>query len=294
MLLCTIDRDGRKTFFDGPFPGEGRAYPEENFYVSALPTARKTDPIILNVECDGGTAHYRGPVTVAYCVEDKPIGLRSTQVCDLTACYEDACFGDTVRLEMGYKNDPIFVPSAEELRAWICLAPVTTHGFWCWAREGSGNAKDKAKADCLTVKCGDGRDPRTVELERSIVARIGRSDLIHGSVPPTTSSGGVFAVIDLRLALGLGRALQQVRLKSDKFGLYYDLDPVGGGYGMLIQSGTTLRWRLVGPYLYSANLLLHAFDKDGKREYEDSSLRKYLLTEAYPQVLDLFQKGALA
>lgn len=293
MLLCTIARDGRKTFFDGPFPGEGRAYPEDDFYVGAPPTAKKTDPIVLKVECDGGTARYRGPVTVAYCVEDKPIGLRSTQVCDLTACYEDACFGDTVRLEMGYKGDPIFVPSAEELRAWICLAPVTTHGFWCWAREGNCNAKDKAN-NCLTVKCGDGRDPRTVEYERSVVFRIKQSSIIHGSVSPTTSSGGVFAVIDLRLAPELEKALQQVTSKSDKFGLYYDLDPVRGGHGMLIQAGTTLRWRLVGPYLYSANLLLHAFDEHGRREYEDSSLRNYLLTEAYPQVLDLFQKGVLA
>lgn len=295
MLLCAIDRDGKKTFFDGPCPEGGRAYAETNFFVSASPLARKADPAILEMPFKGGVARYRGPLTVAHYLtgdashEVQPVGLLATQVHYLTPDYNEENweedFGDQVCLEMGYKNDPIFVPSAEELRAWICLAPVTTFGFWCWAREGGANLD----YNCLTVQCGDGRDPFTVKHERLFTLHQRRAEITHDSAAPTTDCGGVFAVIDLRLVPDLVRAMQTVAPSVDRYGRYYDLDMRGSSLG----NGATSRWRVVGSYLYSARIGLHPYDGDGKREYAESSLRKYLLKDVYPEVLSLFQRGDL-
>ena len=276
MLVCEI-REGKRIFYDRPVhsawrwgTARGISYDAPGLFISAPEKVRADTPITFELE----GRRYRGPLLIeGYDPESGEIqSLNPGQVAALAP--KDAVERGEATLEMGYDNDPIFVPSFDEFRAWSAMGALNTSGYWVWTRDGH-----------VPGIC-DAGEVMAMEAVSNTNATYQTQTLLDwpqtAHWPCYHTSGGIFTVIDMTKAPEVAAALQS--LQSN----YMDL-----GYGptielpedIMINNGVATHWTLFNKrWLYSASHILGPFAASGT-EYENSELRKQLLDVIYPAVL---------
>ncbi len=276
-LICEFKSDGRRVFYDrplkaaDPWPGPTAVtcHPIWKWAITAPTQVRADTPVSFEV----GTYRYRGPLLIeSYNPASGEVGgLSPIQAADLAP--DDMIRNGTAYLEMGYGNDPIFVPSLDEFRGWRALGPITTSGYWVWARDGflpgyCSKPTEAVSISSLTIPVGASPKERR-----------------HSDLPEvrawlaTNNSGGIFTVIDLDKAPECRAALVKIPHEIGACGPYVDLPTTS--------TTTATEWILYGDrWLYSAGNRLGKYSTEPNATYEDSHLRSWVLTEIYPQVVD--------
>lgn len=276
-LVCEFKDDGRRIFYDrpltaaDPWPGPTAvtSHPVWKWAITAPTQVRADTPVSFEV----GAYRYRGPLLIEnYDPTTGEVGgLNSVQAADLAP--DDMIRNGTAYLEMGYGNDPIFVPSLDEFRGWRALGPITTSGYWVWTRDGYSAEYCRGPNEAVSIS-GFAMSTEDTQKERHR-----HSELPEVRTwPADNDSGGIFTVIDLDKAPECRVALAKIPHETSPCGPFVNI-PVAS-------SSTAIEWFLYGDrWLYSAGNKLGKYSTKPNVTYEDSYLRCWVLTEIYPQVV---------